>query len=151
MHPGSRRPGIGRYLSPLDQYLAKIIDDDGFNKVFARSFEDITFQFKKDVDIEGLIDELEELDAKNLELEYPADCSYCALTIENSNLESKVKVSGVTIHAPMRPTPRSSCNRSSAFKRHWSGVLCKKRSRAVQKSREHSLLHALAALEPFPP
>ena len=84
----------------------KIIEDDGFNKVFESSFEDITFEFKDELDIEDLIDQLEELDAKNIHIDYPADCSYCDLTIEESKLEIRITDSGITVHAPQATTPK---------------------------------------------
>jgi len=52
----------------LTNISPKIIDDDGFNQVFESSFDDITFEFKTEVDVADLIDQLEELDAKNVEL-----------------------------------------------------------------------------------
>ena len=60
---------------------------DGFNKVFEWSFDDITFEFSKGVDIADLIDQLEELDMDDIELDYPANCSYCDLTIDGYRVE----------------------------------------------------------------
>ncbi len=90
----------------LTNISPKIIDDDGFNQVFESSFEDITFEFKEEVDVKDLIDQLEELDAKNVELDYDADCSSCDLTIEGSNLEIRITANGVTVHAPQPTTPK---------------------------------------------
>ena len=90
----------------LTNISPKIIDDDGFNQVFESSFDDITFEFKTEVDVADLIDQLEELDAKNVELDYPADCSYCDLTIEGSKLEIRISATGVTIHAPEATAPK---------------------------------------------
>jgi Caspase domain len=90
----------------LTNISPKIIDDEGFNQVFDGCFEDITFEFKREVDVKDLIDQLEELDAKNVDLDYPADCSYCDLTIEGSNLEIRITANGVTIHAPQASAPK---------------------------------------------
>lgn len=83
-----------------------IIDDDGFNQVFEDAFDDITFKFRKEVDIEDLIDQLEELAAKNVKLDFPADCSYCDLAIEGSDLEIRISANTVTIQAPDAASPK---------------------------------------------
>ena len=44
----------------LTNITPKIINDDGFDQVFERSFDEITFEFKTEVDLEDLIDQLEE-------------------------------------------------------------------------------------------
>jgi len=90
----------------LTNISPKIIDDDGFNQAFDGCFEDITFEFKEEVDVKDLIDHLEELDASNVELDYDADCSYCDLTIQGSNLEIRITGSGVTVHAPQASAPK---------------------------------------------
>lgn len=84
-----------------------IIDDDGFNEVFDGSFDEITFNFRKSVDIEDLIDQLEELDEENVELDFPPDCSYCDLVIEGSKLKIRIEENGVTIHAPSASAPKT--------------------------------------------
>jgi len=51
-------------------------------------------------------DQVEELSTKSVEIDYPADCSYCDLTIEDSPLEIRITSSGVTVHAPQSTAPK---------------------------------------------
>jgi hypothetical protein len=99
-------PAMAVISHRLTNILPSIIDDDRFNKVFERSFDDITFKFRKEVDIEDLIDQLEELGAKNIKPDYPADCSYCDLAIEGSDLKIRISAKTVTIHAPDVASPK---------------------------------------------
>jgi hypothetical protein len=105
-HQDSEDPSQAIISRRLTNISPKIIDDDGFNQVFESSFEDITFEFKEELDIEDLIDQLEELNAKNIEIDYPADSSYCDLTIEDSELKIRITGNGVTVHAPEATAPK---------------------------------------------
>lgn len=90
----------------LTNIAPKIIDDDGFNKVFERFFDELTFEFNKAVDVSDLIDQLEELEADNVALDYPADCSHCDLTIHNSQAEIRVTTDSLTVRTPRAMAPK---------------------------------------------
>lgn len=102
----SEDPAMAVISRRLTNISPKIIDDDGFNKVFERSFDDITFEFSKGVDIADLIDQLEELEMDNIELDYPSNCSYCDLMIEGSELDIRIWAGSLTLHAPRATAPK---------------------------------------------
>lgn len=102
----SEDPALAVISRRLTNISPQIIEDDGFNEVFERSFEEITFEFSKAVDVADLIDQLEELDMDKIELDYPANCSYCDLTIEGSDLEIRIAEHSLTLHAPRTMAPK---------------------------------------------
>lgn len=83
-----------------------IVGDDAFNEVFDDSFNELTFEFTKGIDVEDLIDQIEDLDLDDIDLTYPADCSYCEIKIAESPLKIQVMPRSVTVHTPRRTSPK---------------------------------------------
>ncbi len=102
----SEDPALAVISRRLTHISPKIIDDAGFNQVFEDSFEEITFEFSKAVDVADLIDQFEELDMENVELDYLANCSYCDLTIEGSDFDIRISERSLTLQAPRATSPK---------------------------------------------
>jgi hypothetical protein len=102
----SEDPGLAIISHQLTNIAPTIVDDDGFDKVFETGFEDIIFELNNNVDVKDLIDHLEELNPDTVDLEYPADCAYCDLTIEGSRLGIRIRARSLTVHAPKATAPK---------------------------------------------
>ena len=83
-----------------------IVDNDAFNKVFDKSFRELNFEFENNVNVADLIDQLEDLDMDAVELTYPADNSYCELTVEGSPLTIRITDDNLTVRASKAAAPR---------------------------------------------
>lgn len=77
-------PSMAVLSRRLTNITPTIVSDDAFNDVFDDSFEELTFEFTKGVNLEDLIDQIEDLNLDKIDLDYPADCSYCDINIEGS-------------------------------------------------------------------
>jgi hypothetical protein len=99
-------PGVAIISHQLTNITPTIVDEEKFNKVFDAGFEDLIFEFYNHLDVKELIDQLEELDLDTIELEYPADCSYCDLAIEGSKLGIRIRAGTLTVHAPKATAPK---------------------------------------------
>jgi hypothetical protein len=83
-----------------------IVGDDSFNEVFDASFNELTFEFKKGIGVEDLIDRIEELDLDNINVTYPADGSYCEIEIDGSPLKIQVTPRSLTVHTQRAISPK---------------------------------------------
>lgn len=99
-------PGTALITRQLTNISPAIIEDEDFNKVFNDSFDELTFEFNKRVVIKDLIDRIEDLDLDEIELDYPPDCSYCEISIENSPLTIKVEPDSLTVHTTRTSSPK---------------------------------------------
>jgi hypothetical protein len=83
-----------------------IVGDDAFNVVFEDTFDELTFEFTKQVNVEDLIDQIEDLNLDKVDLDYPADCSYCDISIDGLPLSIRVTPDSVTVHNPIAASPK---------------------------------------------
>ena len=83
-----------------------IVGDAAFNEVFDGCFDELTFEFTKVVNLEDLIDQIEELESDNIELDYPADCSYCDVTINGSSLSIRVTPESIIVGSGYPTSPK---------------------------------------------
>jgi hypothetical protein len=79
-----------------------IVGDDAFNEVF----DDCFFDFTKGISLKDLIDRIEDLNLDKIDLAYPADCSYCEITIEGSPLKIQVMPRSLTVYTPRAKSPK---------------------------------------------
>lgn len=83
-----------------------IIGDDAFNDVFDDSFDELTFEFTKSVNLEDLIDQIEDLDLDKIDIEYPADWSYCDITIDGSPLSVRLTPGSIIVTTADASSPK---------------------------------------------
>src|SRR5437588_793552 len=77
-------PGSALITKQIVNISPSIVGNEAFNEVFARYFDELTFEFNKRVNIEELIDRIEDLDSDEIDVDYPADCSHCDIDIVDS-------------------------------------------------------------------
>lgn len=70
----------------------KIFSDE-FSDVFGREFD--TVEFSMPIDVEEFIDQVEELDADDIEIAYDMDATSCSLTVEG--VDGKIEVTSETL------------------------------------------------------
>jgi Caspase domain len=102
----SEDPAMAIISRRLTNISPKVVLDDSFNDAFDDYFNDLSFEFSNGVDIEALIDQLEDLALDKVDLSYPADCSYCKITIEGSPLDIKVTAGNLTVHTKSAVAPK---------------------------------------------
>lgn len=88
-----------------------------FNRAFAQTFDCIESNFPEPQEMEAIIDRLEGLNAKNILLEYPMDCSRCLVTF--AKLGIVIEITGdaykIKFHGPA--SPKSLCEKIFAFQK----------------------------------
>jgi hypothetical protein len=99
-------PSMAAISRQLINISPKIVGDDAFNLVFEETFDELTFQFTKEVIVEDLIDQIEALNLDKIELDYPADCSHCEISIDGSPLSIQVTPHSLTVQNPEAASPK---------------------------------------------
>jgi len=99
-------PALATISHQLTNISPKIVEDGRFNEVFVDCFNELTFEFTTIVDVKNLIDQLEDLGVDKVRLDYPADCSYCEITIEGSVLGIRVTAGSLTVHITDATSPK---------------------------------------------
>lgn len=99
-------PGRATISHQLTNISPTIVEDDGFNEVFDRSFKDLTLELNDGVDVEDVIDKLEERNTDKIKLDYPADRSYCDIAVEGSKLGIRITPDSLTVHTPTPLAPK---------------------------------------------
>ena len=59
-----------------------ILQDDAFNEVFDNQFNELVFDFPRDVQVGDLIDAIEEADLDEIKVNYPSDASWCEIRVQ---------------------------------------------------------------------
>ena len=75
---------------------ADLLRVEEFARIFAGRFTEISFAFKKSVQVPAVIDAIEELDGDDgLAVTYPSDCAECTISVEG--IEATVRCTGPTL------------------------------------------------------
>jgi len=93
-------------IEELTNIKPTVIEKPEFNEVFDGRFTEVVFQFDKDVDVAVLIDQLEQLDRKDVELEYDQTATWCELSIEHSELTVRMESDELRVISRPRKSPR---------------------------------------------
>lgn len=99
-------PAMAVISRRLTNISPSIIGDDVFNEVFEDFFNELTFEFTKGVNLEELIDQIEDLDLDKIELDYPADCAYCDITIDGSPLSVRLSPGSIIVSTTDPTSPK---------------------------------------------
>jgi hypothetical protein len=75
---------------------ADLARTEEFSAIFSRAFGEISFELKKGVRIEDMVDAIEALDDDSgLTVTYPADCHECSIAV--TGLDARVRCTGTTL------------------------------------------------------
>jgi hypothetical protein len=99
-------PAMAVVTRQLINMSPAIVPDDSFNDVFDDSFNELTFEFAKGVNVQDLIDQIEDLELDKIDLDYPADCSHCDISIEGSPIQVRVRAGSLTVTTPNSASPK---------------------------------------------
>lgn len=88
-----------------------------FNRTFAQAFDSIEAPFPVPQDMEAIIDRLEGLEAQNIALEYPTDCSRCTVTLRDLGLVVEITSDSYRIKYHGHALPNDLCERIFAFQK----------------------------------
>ena len=99
-------PGMAVFSRQLTNISPAIMEDGPFNAVFEDSFSQLTFQPKKSLDLQAIIDQIEDLDLDAIKLYYPRDCSYCDISIDGSPYHIRLTSGSFTVSTDHALSPK---------------------------------------------
>ena len=99
-------PGSALITRQLINISPTIIENEAFNQVFDKYFNELTFDFNKPLNIEELIDRIEDLNSDKIHVEYPSDYSHCDIEIDGVPFKIRVRQRSLTVQTPRPTSPK---------------------------------------------
>jgi hypothetical protein len=99
-------PGMAVFSRQLTNISPTIIGDGPFNAVFEDSFSQLTFQPKKTLDLQAIIDQIEDLNPDHIKLDYPSDCSHCDISVDGLPHHIRLTPGSVTVSTDRALAPK---------------------------------------------
>ncbi len=82
-----------------------VVDSGGLDEVFSNTFESVELISRHAIDLEELIDRLEELDDKDMVIDYDRQATWCKLSFEGLEGHMVFRSECVSLHKPQTESP----------------------------------------------
>lgn len=89
----------------LTNIKPSIIENEAFNHVFENRFSQVVFEFPKQIDVSKLIEEIEDIDRKDVIIKYDSSSSWCELSFTDSDFTLRVEGHERTINSIQSCSP----------------------------------------------